>query len=152
MKAETAPATAALPKRSAPVRSASDLRMTTVCISRLVPNWEAVIGAMLTMFICRAMCMGRGGGEEAWGACMHAARACIACMVHRQSAAAEAHEGTWAPRDDRAGQGAAGGISRRAHQQAAVQVHGVAGHWPALLQRVLDGYQRLHDAHLRSAS
>ncbi len=61
MKAETAPATPALPKRSKLVSAASDFFSTTVCMRRFVPNCDAVIGAMLTMFIYVEGQVGEGG-------------------------------------------------------------------------------------------
>lgn len=64
MKAETAPATPALPKRSKLVSAASDFFSTTVCIRRFVPNCEAVIGAMLTMFIYVEGQLGEGGDPQ----------------------------------------------------------------------------------------
>ena len=85
MKADTAPATAALPKRSMFVRSASDLRSTTVCMRRLVPNCDAVMGAMLTMFIC-GVGPGRAAARHTVGhmLCVHLRRpsACYTSATH----------------------------------------------------------------------
>jgi hypothetical protein len=65
MSADAAPATAAQPKRLTEL-SGSPPERASSCFSmkRLVPNWLAVMGAMLQQLICR-----RGA--------MHAA--CVAC-------------------------------------------------------------------------
>lgn len=114
MKADTAPAAAAAPKRSALLSSDSDFCSTMVCMSRFVPNCEAVMGAILTMFICRCMKTPLRSATRlasTWHCCV-------------------------------------GG----AHRQSTIQVHRVPRHWAPFLQRILDAYKWLHDAHFNASS